>query len=81
MSEVELTGTNPITYPELATWEWPVPAYLFIGGLVAGLMILTGVFRLRKMDRFATALRGHESRSRREKIDELDNELRDEFVG
>lgn len=57
MSEVELTGTNPITYPELATWEWPVPAYLFIGGLVAGLMILTGVFRLRKMDRFATAVR------------------------
>lgn len=57
MFEIELTGTNPITYPELATWEWPVPAYLFVGGLVAGLMILSGFFRLRRMDRFAAGIR------------------------
>ena len=45
--EVDLTGTNPESFPELATWGWPVAGYLFLGGLVAGLMILAAVLRNR----------------------------------
>jgi len=45
--EVDLTGTNPESFPELATWGWPVAGYLFLGGLVAGLMILAAVLRSR----------------------------------
>lgn len=46
--EVDLTGVNEIVYPHLETWEWPVALYLFLGGLVAGLMILGAVLHLRK---------------------------------
>ena len=48
MTETDLTGVNPVVYPELVTWEWPVAAYLFLGGLVGGLMVLVGVLRLRR---------------------------------
>ncbi len=57
MSEIDLTGVNPIDYPELATWEWPVAAYLFVGGLVGGLMILSSIWRLRKNETWARAIR------------------------
>ncbi len=40
MPEVNLVGVNEMTYPALATWGWPVALYLFLGGLIAGLMIL-----------------------------------------
>ena len=46
-SEVDITGVNQITYPHLTTWEWPVAAYLFLGGLVAGLMILGAALHMR----------------------------------
>lgn len=45
--EVDITGTNPEAFPELATWGWPVAGYLFLGGLVAGLMIIAAVLRRR----------------------------------
>lgn len=45
--EIDITGTNPEAFPELATWGWPVAGYLFLGGLVAGLMILAAVLRNR----------------------------------
>ncbi|NNC75408.1 MAG: polysulfide reductase NrfD [Acidimicrobiia bacterium] len=56
MPEVDLTGVNEITYPTLETWEWPVAAYLFLGGLVAGLMILGAVLRLRRDPIFRKAI-------------------------
>jgi hypothetical protein len=42
---LELTTTrhNPGIDPMLHIWGWEIPVYLFLGGLVAGLMILAGV--------------------------------------
>jgi formate-dependent nitrite reductase membrane component NrfD len=57
MTETGVTGVNPIDYPELTTWEWPVAAYLFLGGLVGGLMVLIAVLRLRKDPLFTRAIR------------------------
>jgi formate-dependent nitrite reductase membrane component NrfD len=57
MTEVDVTGVNPIDYPELTTWGWPVVAYLFLGGLVGGLMILTAVLRWRRDETWARAIR------------------------
>lgn len=56
MSEIDLTGVNEITYPIVETWEWPVAAYLFLGGLVAGLMILGAFLRLRGEPLFRRAV-------------------------
>ena len=46
MIEITHGRHNPLIDPHLEIWEWPIAAYLFLGGLVAGLMILNGVFRL-----------------------------------
>jgi protein NrfD len=45
MSPLELTTTrhNPLVDPSLHVWGWEIPIYLFLGGLVAGMMILGGV--------------------------------------
>ncbi len=42
---LELTTTrhNPGIDPALHVWGWEIPVYLFLGGLVAGLMIIAGV--------------------------------------
>jgi formate-dependent nitrite reductase membrane component NrfD len=56
MAEIDITGANPITAPELVTWGWPVAVYLFVGGLVGGLMIMVAVLRLRRDDMFARAI-------------------------
>ena len=39
---VELTTTrhNPHVDPVMAMWEWQIPVYLFLGGMVAGMMII-----------------------------------------
>jgi protein NrfD len=45
MSPLELTTTrhNPFVDPSLHVWGWEIPVYLFLGGLVAGMMILGGL--------------------------------------
>ena len=45
---VDVVGGNEHVYPHLAAWEWPIAAYLFIGGLAAGLMIFAGVLGRRR---------------------------------
>lgn len=57
MAEIDITGANPVTSPELITWEWPVAVYLFVGGLVGGLMIMVAVLRLRRDPTFDRAIR------------------------
>lgn len=47
MLEITTTRHNPLVDPHLAVWSWEIPLYLFVGGIVAGLMILGGVALLR----------------------------------
>ena len=42
MLELTTTRHNPLIDPHLAVWSWEIPVYLFLGGLVAGMMILAG---------------------------------------
>ena len=41
-SLIELTSTrhNPMIDPAMHVWGWEIPVYLFLGGLVAGLMVI-----------------------------------------
>ena len=47
MLEVTTTRHNPLIDPSLAVWSWEIPVYLFLGGLVAGMMVLAGMAMLR----------------------------------
>ena len=58
MIEITQGRNNPLIDPHLGIWEWQIAAYLFLGGLVAGLMILNGVFRLQgKTDTIRASLK------------------------
>ena len=48
MFEQTTTRHNELIDPLLHVWGWEIPVYLFLGGLVAGMMILTGYFQLTK---------------------------------
>lgn len=45
--EVELIRQNRMIDPQLHIWGWEIPVYLFLGGLAAGLMILTALAAMR----------------------------------
>ncbi len=40
---------NPAIDPSLHLWGWEIPVYLYLGGIVAGLMILSGYHILRDL--------------------------------
>ena len=42
MLELITTRHNPMVDPALHVWGWEIPVYLFLGGWVAGCMVLTG---------------------------------------
>lgn len=42
MHELTTTRHNEMIEPFLHVWTWQIPVYLFLGGLVAGLMIISG---------------------------------------
>jgi len=44
MHELDITRNNHLVDPSLHIWGWQVPVYLFFGGLVAGMMIISGYF-------------------------------------
>ena len=46
MLEITNHRMNPLIGTHLDIWEWHISVYLFLGGLVAGLMILNGLWRL-----------------------------------
>lgn len=48
MNETTLTRHNHLIDPTLHAWGWQIPLYLFLGGMVAGIMILTGIRMLRR---------------------------------
>ncbi len=47
MRELVLTRHNDLIDPSLHIWAWQIPVYLFLGGLVAGMMIIVGASLLR----------------------------------
>lgn len=47
MLETTTTRHNPLIDPSLHVWGWEIPVYLFVGGIVAGMMILAGLAMLR----------------------------------
>ena len=47
MLEFTTTRHNPLVDPQLAVWGWEIPLYLFVGGIVAGMMILAGIGMLK----------------------------------
>ncbi len=44
MLELVTTRHNPLVDPTLHVWGWQIPVYLFLGGWVAGCMVLSGWF-------------------------------------
>ncbi|MBK7227846.1 MAG: polysulfide reductase NrfD [Ignavibacteriales bacterium] len=42
--EITTTRNNPHVDPSMGMWEWQIPVYLFLGGMVAGMMIIAGYF-------------------------------------
>jgi len=42
MRELVITRHNELVDPILHVWGWEIPVYLFLGGWVAGMMIITG---------------------------------------
>lgn len=44
ITELTITRTNPMVDPSLHVWGWEIPVYLFLGGLVAGMMVISGWF-------------------------------------
>jgi formate-dependent nitrite reductase membrane component NrfD len=46
MHEIFSTRTNEMIDPIMHVWGWEIPIYLFLGGFVAGMMIISGYFIL-----------------------------------
>ncbi len=46
MNEVVITRHNNLIDPTLSIWGWEIPVYLFLGGLVGGMMLISGYFIL-----------------------------------
>ena len=44
MIELTTTRANAMVDPVLQVWGWEIPVYLFLGGLVAGMMVISGYF-------------------------------------
>lgn len=47
MLELTTTRHNPLIDPALHVWGWEIPVYLFLGGLVAGMMVFAGLAMLK----------------------------------
>jgi formate-dependent nitrite reductase membrane component NrfD len=56
MHEFTLTRHNVLVDPSLSVWGWEIPVYLFLGGFVAGMMIIVGYFLLRGRHRDDTCV-------------------------
>lgn len=48
MQELTTTRHNPQIDPFTHVWGWEIPVYLFLGGMVAGMMIISGYFLFSK---------------------------------
>jgi formate-dependent nitrite reductase membrane component NrfD len=55
MHETDVARHSFLVDPHLHVWGWEIPAYLFLGGLAAGLMILTSALWTVREERSAAA--------------------------
>ncbi len=46
LPELDITRANHLIDPSVHVWAWQIPVYLFLGGWVAGNMLITGYFLL-----------------------------------
>lgn len=56
MHELTITRHNALVDPLLQVWSWQIPVYLFLGGWVAGMMIIAGYFLLKGRHRQDTCV-------------------------
>ncbi len=47
MTEIEVIRHSHLIDPQLHFWGWEIPVYLFLGGVTAGVMILSGLLAAR----------------------------------
>jgi protein NrfD len=58
MTEIEVFRRSELIDPNLHIWGWEIPVYLFLGGITAGLMILSALLgRDTDRERASTAMR------------------------
>jgi len=48
MQELTTTRHNLHIDPSMSVWGWEIPVYLFLGGMVAGMMLISGYFLFSK---------------------------------
>lgn len=58
MNEITSTRHNHLIDPVMHVWGWEIPLYLFMGGVVAGIMIFTGWRMLRNPDEDSSTAMG-----------------------
>jgi formate-dependent nitrite reductase membrane component NrfD len=51
MTEIDVARHNHLLDPRLQVWGWEIPVYLFLGGLAAGVMVLTTLLLARPGER------------------------------
>lgn len=50
MNEITSTRMNYGIDPQLHVWGWEIPVYLFLGGMVAGMMIISGYLLFKRKE-------------------------------
>lgn len=58
MHELTLSRHNELIDPIVHVWNWQIPVYLFLGGWVAGMMVIVGYFLFRGRHREETCVCG-----------------------
>ncbi len=48
MTEIDVARHSLMIDPHLHIWGWEIPVYLFLGGMAAGLMVLTSLLGIRR---------------------------------
>src|SRR5215208_2598439 len=51
MNELDVARHSRFIDPQLHVWGWEIPVYLFLGGMAAGVMILTAALWARREER------------------------------
>jgi len=57
--EIIVSGRlNPMVDPSLHIWHWPIPLYLFLGGMAAGILTIAAIYYIRGREKdYKTAVR------------------------